>query len=342
MGYVEWLRVRGCLKWVAIVLGVLFLIGVVVRVALVGRQDYISWAFNLKSDPGAKVTETTLPDGTRRTAIDDPAKQVRVVVFDRGWQGKRIEIYDYSEHGSNDLRHPGVVMGSVSENRLPSGHGTVTVVNTNGETDFISYVVNGAFVAFVVATVLGAPFAREGDGHLEIALTKPVSRLRYSIEALGIDALGVVAAFVMTIVFAIAIHAIFEIPHIVFTASDALALVAAILAPIAWYAMLSAATASLRRGYGAVLGFAWPVAGVLLALGYAHPDGNAILTIVHDIAWVLDLFNPLAHINLHHEDIQIGGPPVFGLGYGNQIAVLAVLTILYGALSIWQWRRIEA
>jgi hypothetical protein len=342
MAYVEWLRVRGCLKWVAIVLGVLFLVGVIVRVALIGRQDYLSWAFNLKSDPGAKVSETNLPDGTRRLAIDDPAKQVRVIVYDRGWHGKRIEIYDYSEHGSNELKHVHVTMGSVRENRLPSGRGTLTVINSNGETDFINYVVTAVFAAFVVATVLGAPFAREGDGHLEIALTKPVSRLRYSIQAMAIDALGIVGAFAIAIVFAIAIHAIFEIPHVIFTPSDAPALVAAILAPIAWYAMLAAATASLRRGYGAVLGFAWPVAGVLLALGYARPNGNVILTVVHNIAWVLDLFNPLAHLSLHHQDVQIGGPPVFGMGYGNQIAVLAVLTILYGALSLVQWRRIEA
>lgn len=342
MGYVEWLRVRGCLKWVAIVLGVLLLVGVIVRVALIGRQDYLSWAFNLKSDPGAKVTETTLPDGTRRVAIDDPAKSVRVVVFDRGWQGKRIEIYDYSEHGSSEMKNVHLVMGSVSEQRLPSGRGTFTVINTDGETDFINYVINAAIVAFIVATVLGAPFAREGDGHLEVALTKPVSRLRYSVEVLAIDALGVVAAFFMTIVFAIAIHAIFEIPHIVFTTSDALGLVAAILAPMAWYAMLAAATASLRRAYGAVIGFAWPVAGIVLALGYARPEGNVIVTILHDVAWVLDLFNPLAHITLHHQDVQFGAPEVSGMGYGNQIAILAVLTILYGALCAVQWRRIEA
>lgn len=342
MGYVEWLRVRGCLKWVAIVLGVIFLLAVVVRVALIGRQDYLAWAFNLKSDPGAKVTETSMPDGTRRIAIDDPAKQVRVVVYDRGWQGKRIEIYDYSERGSSDLKDVHVVMGSVSENRLPSGHGTITVIDTNGETDFVNYVVNAAFVAFIVATVLGAPFAREGDGHLEIALTKPASRLRYSIEALAVDALGVVAAFFMTIVFAVAIHALFELPHIVFTSSDALAIVVAILAPIAWYAMLAAATASLRRAYGAVIGFAWPVAGVVLGLGYARPDGNAVLTVVHDIAWVLDLFNPLAHINLHNRGMQFGSPPVFGTGYASQIAVLAGLILLYCILSIVQWRRIEA
>lgn len=342
MGYVEWLRVRGCLKWVAIVLGVLLLVGVIVRVAMVGHQDYLSWAFNLKSDPGAKVNETTLPDGTRRVAIDDPAKQVRVVVFDRGWQGKRIEIYDYSERGSSETKNVHLVMGSVSEHRLPGGRGTFTVVESNGETDFINYVMTGAFVAFIVATVLGAPFAREGDGHLEVALSKPVSRLRYSIEVLAIDAVGVVAAFLMTIVFAIAIHAIFEIPHIVFAASDAFRLVAAILAPIAWYAMLAAATASLRRGYVAVIGFAWPVAGIVLALGYARPDGNVILTILHDIAWVLDLFNPLAHFNLHHGNVEFGGPPVFGLGYGNQIAALAVLILLYCVISIVQWRRIEA
>jgi len=343
MNYVEWLRVRGCLKWTAIVLGVLFLICIVVRIALIGRQSYVGWALNLKADPGSKVTETVLPDGARRTAIDDPSKQVRVVIVDRGWNGKHVEIYDYSENGSHDLRHA-VSMGAVRVSELPSRHGSLTVVDTNGETDFINYIVNGAVVAFIVATVLGAPFARENDGHLEIALTKPASRERSSAAVLATDAGGILAAFVLAIAFAVAVHTLFELPHIAFNARDALALLVGVLAPIAWYSMLAAATASIRRGYGAVLGFAWPVAGIVLVLSLVHPNGNPLFEAVHAIAWVLSFADPLTYTNLHGQVVSVdaAGRATAGFGYTRQVVALAALTLVYGGLSVLQWRRVEA
>jgi hypothetical protein len=343
VAYVEWLRVRGCLKWTAIVLGVFFLICVIVRVALIGHGSYIGWALNLKSDPGSKVTETTLPDGSRRTAIDDPVKQVRVVIVDRGWHGKHIEIYDYSEHGSPDLKRA-ADMGTVHVSGLPSGRGSLTVVDTNGETDFMNYVASGVVVAMIVATILGAPFAREGDGHLEVALTKPTSREQFAASVLGADFAGIAAAYVLAIVFAVAVHTLFEVPHILFTGRDALALLVGILAPAAWYAMLAAATASIRRGYGTVLGFAWPVAGIVLGLSLAQPNGNPIFQAVHAIAWLLSFINPLTYTNIHGQILSVdaSGHVAVGFGYTRQVVALALLTGAYGILSIVQWRRIEA
>ncbi|HZY97932.1 MAG TPA: hypothetical protein VFE36_00020 [Candidatus Baltobacteraceae bacterium] len=343
MGYVEWLRVRGCLKWTALALGALLLLAVVFRLALIGHHSYLSYAFGLESDPGAKVTESALPDGAHRINIDDPAKQVRVVIIDRGWNGKHIEIYDYSGHSSSDAKDS-VDMGTVHVTELPQKRGTLTVVNTNGETDFMNYVLCGLIVAFIVATVLGAPFAREGDGHLEITLTKPVSRERFSALVLGVDMAGIVAAFVAAIVFAVAVHTLFEIPHITFNGRDALALLVGILAPVAWYAMLTAATASMRRGYGAIVGFAWPVAGIVVALSYVHPDGNPVLAAVHAIAWVLSFIDPLTYTNIHGQILSVdaSGQATIGLGYTRQVVALAVLTAVYGALSIVQWKRVEA
>lgn len=343
MTYVEWLRVRGCLKWTIIVLAILFVVAGVLRVALIGHHSYIAWAMNLETDPGAKVKESTLPDGAKRTEIDDPAKQVRVVIDDRGWNGKHIEIYDYTENGSRELKDA-VDMGSVRVKELPSKQGSLTIVDTNGETDFINYVVCGAMVAFIIATILGAPFAREGDGHLEVALTKPISRDRFSATVLGIDMAGILASFAAALAFAILVQSIFELPHIVFASRDALALLVGILAPLAWYSMLAAATASLRRGYGAVLGFAWPVAAIVVGLSIMRPDGNAILTVVHWIGWVLSFIDPLTYTNIRGQIVSADatGHTTVGLGYTRQVIALAILTVVYGALSIVQWRRIEA
>ncbi|MBV8147692.1 MAG: hypothetical protein JO092_01215, partial [Candidatus Eremiobacteraeota bacterium] len=45
MAYVEWLRVRGCLRWTGFVLLGLFLITAVVRIAVFGMQhDVLGWA----------------------------------------------------------------------------------------------------------------------------------------------------------------------------------------------------------------------------------------------------------------------------------------------------------
>jgi len=342
MGYVEWLRVRGCLKWTAIVLGALFLICAIVRVVLIGHQNYLGWALSLESDPGSKVTQTTLPDGAQRTAIDDPLKQVRVVIVDRGSSGKHIEIYDYSERGLTT--RDAMDLGAVHVTELPSKRGSLTVVDTNGETDFINYIVSGALVAFIVATILGAPFAREGDGHLESALTKPLSRDRFSALVLGIDMAGIAAAFAGAIVFAIAVHALFELPHIIFNTRDVLALLVGILAPLAWYAMLTAATASMRRGYGAIIGFAWPVAGIVVALSYLRPEGNPVLTVVHAIAWVFSFIDPLTYTNIHGQILMVdaSGHATVGFGYVGQVIALALLAAVYSVISMVQWRRIEA
>lgn len=347
MNYVEWLRVRGCLKWTVFGLGVLFAIGVIIRLALIGHHDSVDWAYGLEADPGSKVTHAALPDGDKRTVVDNAGKHVHVVIDDYGSHGRHIEIDDYSAPGSSDLKNADLTIhnGNIHESSLPQGRGTRIVIDTgddSDETGLIAYVIFGSLVAFIVATVLGVPLARENDGHLEVALTKPISRDRLSAAIICIDAAGIVAALLVGIVIAIATQSLFMLPHVTFGVRDLLGLGVGIFGPVAWYSMLTAATASMKRGYGAVLGFAWPLAAIVLALSLVQPSGNAVLTVVHGIAWAVSFINPLTYVSLQAGDFHMGGPDVFNLGYGGQTLALVGLSLFYAMLSLVQWRRIEA
>ncbi len=85
---------------------------------------------------------------------------------------------------------------------MESRHGTMTttVIDTNGAVPMLYYMLLADIVALIVATILAAPFAREADGHLEIALTKPISKVRYALGAIGADVVGIVAASFITVV----------------------------------------------------------------------------------------------------------------------------------------------
>jgi hypothetical protein len=342
MAYVEWLRVRGCLRWTGYVLLGLFLITAVVRVAVFGVQhDVLGWASSLQRDPASKVTETTLPDGTHRITVDNSREKVHMVIDDRGLQGKHIEILDRS--GSNLHEHGSVMAGSVDVNELPNGGGTITTVDTNERARFLNFVVCGAVIALIVATILGAPFARENDGHLEISLTKPVSRELLSLQIIGVDVAAIVAAFAGGIIFALAVTAIFAFPRITFDGHDAFAFAAGIAAPVAWYAMLTAATASIKRGYGAILGFAWPVAAIVVGLSLIRPEGNAMLRVVQTVAWALSFIDPVAYMHFGgREVVTVDGQGVVNYSDAFKLVMLVVLAVFYGTLAIAQWRRVEA
>src|SRR5579862_5500015 len=108
MGYVEWLRVRNCLRVVAIVMAVFIVIVGVVRVAYwkeLSSSD--TWISQLKSDPGTKVSQTTLPDGTARVTIDDTSEQT-VATIDTKNGRTVITVKEPADHPRRDH----TVMGS--------------------------------------------------------------------------------------------------------------------------------------------------------------------------------------------------------------------------------------
>lgn len=343
MAYVEWLRVRGCLKWAAYVLGALFLVAVVLRIAAVGVEHNLYGQLNqFKADPGSQVSEAVLPDGTRRTTIYDPVKKVRAVIDDRGWNGKHIVLDDWSPTAKQDLTER-VGSESLGATFEPDRHGRNERIDVtlSGPTPLAPYLVVGFVVALIVATVLGAPFAREGDGHLEVALTKPIGRELFALQTILIDWCALIAAFFGATLLAIAAHALFDLPHITFDRHDALVLVAGIIGPLAWYAMINAATASLKRGYGVMQGLSWPIAAIVVGLSLVSAQGNPFLTLVHDVAWTLSWIDPLRYMHFGSGEVNASGDAA-PLPVEVQVAALSTLAVVYLALAIVQWRRIEA
>src|SRR5581483_2455484 len=136
-----------------------------------------------------------------------------------------------------------------------SHNGTVetTVIDTNGAVPMIYYMGLADLVAILVAIILAAPFAREADGHLEVALTRPISRERYAVGVIFADAVGIIAASLLTVVAFYICQLLFESPSLDFSGVNAKAIAMGLIFPLAWFAMLCAATTWLRRSYIAVL-----------------------------------------------------------------------------------------
>jgi hypothetical protein len=208
----------------------------------------------------------------------------------------------------------------------------------NHEMPFGYFVIFGGVVAAIVATILGAPFARENDGHLEVALTKPVDRTRLAVMTIGVDAAGIVASLAVGTLFGIALHTIFFPPWITFHVADAIAIVSGIISPLAWYAMLAAATSSLRRGYGAILGIAWPIALIVAGLSLVDPNGNSMAALIHGTFWPLSRIDPLVYFHFEASDMKVVADPT----WLPQLTMLAILAAGYGIVAVAQWRRVEA
>ena len=342
MAYVEWLRVRSALKWTAVVLGVLLAIALVIRVAAGGAQhSLMTTMLEHSHDHDSKVSDVIQPDGSRVVTIDNARKQTHVKIVDRGWNGMHVELYE--PHPTSHPYDPEVSDGgSVHVVTVPVGTGSLTIVDTDGTTGFFNFAMGGMLLGLILATILGAPFSRENDGHLEAAFTKPVDRTVLALQTLGIDVAGIAACVALGILFSIVAQSFFELPHVTFGANDAIGTVMAVLLPVAFYAMLTAATASMKRGYGAVIGFAWPVALLVLIFSMIPPGDNMVLSVVHDVAWVLGFINPLNYADINSQAQTVDSYQLIGSAWLRNLPVLALLAVGYSALAVFQWRRVEA
>jgi len=347
MTYVEWLRVRGCLKWMSIVLlcGVaLLLIGRFAFLNLSPHQVLSAIDIHGKSfaefEKSSVVTVTKLPDGATRTVIDNQGEGIHVTIDDRGYWGKHVELIERKAPADAEPQKT-VSMGDLSFTRIPlENGGSKVIVEGNAPEDLAYYFAIATAVALIAATILGAPFARENDGHLELALTKPMARLPLALQTVGVDLAGIAVVFVMAVVFLIVGHTIFEAPNYFYGPADTPALVLGFLTPIAWYAMLCAATTSMKRTYGVVLGIAWPIALIVRGLADANLGSSALALLVHYVATALSWINPLTYLHLGLA-VTINGQPMAAF-YSSALPVLTILALVYGVLAIAQWQRVEA
>lgn len=339
MNYVEWLRVRNCLRTVAIVLGILVAVAVILRISANRYMSSEAWIAHFATHKGAKETHLVLPDGTKRMILDNPKEQTRIVLDDHGYAGRHIVVTEPTKRAHEDKSN--VAIGSIHLVESRDGSMTTTVIDTNGSVPMLYYMALADVVALIVATILAAPLAREIDGHLEVTLTKPCSRLRYALGAIGADAVGILAASVLTIVAFYLCQLLFESPRLDFSGINARAIAMGVALPLAWYAMVCAATTCLNRSYVAVIGFAWPVA-LLIGVLTLIPPSNVVALFVHDVAWTLSRLDPLTYVSIGtpaaEGTISYAGDNTFGWRMSAEV----LFFVVYGAIAVWRWQRVEA
>jgi len=349
MTYVEWLRAGRCLKITAIVLGVLLVLIVALEYTFlnVGSKASLSGVELHTSNgeinarkilDGATTTYSTLL-GTKRTTIVNSAKGVRVTVDDHGYFGKHVEIFERSVKGSEKL----IGIGPVSFQRVAVPGGSMVTIDTNKPEDFAYLAAIATFIALIIATILGAPFARQNDGHLEIALTNPAPRTTLGLGAMLADVAGIAAAWLMTVAMLFLAHVAQNAPNYTYGPRDTEVIVLGFAGVLAWYAMLCAATASMRRAYGVVLGISWPVAALAAVLAKADLGDAPMAQLVHWGATPLSWIDPFTYLHFGPA-FTVNGRPAGSLAVSlqNELPALLILALVYVALAIVQWRRVEA
>ncbi len=181
--------------------------------------------------------------------------------------------------------------------------------------------------------------AKENEGHLELAWTKPFSRELYAAGAMAVDIAAIVISQVAGVAVALLLTLMFFVPNIT-DAGDWTGIALAFLGSIGWYAMLTGLSASLKRGLGMVVGLGWVVAFIVPQIAratvFAH---GTIWHTVHVIFQVISYADPLAYLVFTNRGWQM-----YSLVPTAELAVLslALLSIAYLAAALAQWRRLEA
>lgn len=340
--YAEVLRGMRALRVVGIILGIVLVIAMILRVWLFAEHKPDFFAMNLQSSSTAHVTHKTLADGTIETTIDDPVQRVHAVV------DRRSGYFHMDATVPSDRRMSGGISLGDSSVRVDKKTGMKHIVLTE-DMHGANLPVGVLFaiasvIALVAATMLGGVLAKENDGHLELAWTKPVSRERLALASISTDIATIVLAHLMAIVLIVLVCAMFVWPKFYANSSTPVIVAIALLGPIAWYACLTAFSASLKRGLGMVVGLGWLAA--IVVPGVASGTVNSASDIgrtIHTIFQALAYIDPIAYMSFHG-DFGRGGIAFHTAGgsLGFSASMLAVLSIVYIALAVLQWRRVEA
>jgi hypothetical protein len=339
--YVEWLRVKSTLIRAAIVLGAIVAFAIVARICLMlyGPVDAVSYARSLQNDPGSHVVTRTLPGGATETTIDT-SQGIRAVITDLGHGHKTVHII---ADGNLPPRHL-AIYGEGNMRHTQNGSHSDTYVETeeNGTEGMAADFGVAGIAALIVGMMLAGCFARENDGHLEIALTRPISRSALALRMMLVDTAGVVAAWVMGVI-------TFELVHLIFfgffgfgiNGRDVLLAIVVVLGALAWYAVLCCATASLKRNRGIILGTAW-VAGIFIPV-LAQLDSNMAppFLVLKAIATPLSWIDPFTYARVTIAPSSMATTSHV-YPYAVEIPILIALTLVYAVCAILQWRRVEA
>lgn len=208
--------------------------------------------------------------------------------------------------------------------------------NDIGPISFVTlFGIAALFAGGMMATVFGTTLARENDGHLELAWTKPHSRTEYATSAMLVNAAGIMVFVLMGFVFLV-LNLDPMGQHVTWNLSPSAAndILRFALFPLAWYGVIVALSARLRGG-GLVQGLIWPVTIVLLVLSQIPFQPW------HGLFAALNVVNPLSYIGYKdHSFSMLAGPSVNPATFA--VLGLAVLAVGGWAFATAQWRRVEA
>lgn len=200
-----------------------------------------------------------------------------------------------------------------------------------------AFVGAGALVASIVATILACGLSRENSGHLALAWTKPASRDRLAGLMFLVDLGAIYVAFALGVGFGFALLGIFGLTGYVHTDSATTDFVLrSLLAPLAWYGVTRAATASMRAGVGWIAATIWIGGSIVVGLDQSHILGGVFGFIVS----ALDKINPMYYFQLSFDDQGHNKTMVQSMAAG--IAGLSALAVVGYAAALAQWRRLEA
>lgn len=332
--YVEFLRAARALRIVGIILGLMFIAGVIARVSIGGSFVVDDVATALERSPTAHVTRTQLPNGDTHVVVDDPKKNVHAVIDHHGGSAT-VSVVEMRGAGARGPRHETVTRVFSSSDTSHALRSGVSGVNFFWEGLLWATIPLG----LLVATLLAGPLAKENHGHLELAWTKPVSRERYALAAGAVDAGAIVLAQVAAVVMALLVAVMWGIPRIGFEPGGVVKIGIALVAPIAWYACLTALSASMKRGPGAVLGIGWVVAIVAPVIAGGTENASwAVARMIHVVSAALSYIDPLTYVWFQGAD----SVAALARAESKALVVLAAMAVVYLALAVVQWRRVEA
>lgn len=337
--FVEYGRASRALKIALILLGILFAIAVILRASLHDRSNLQATIVN---SPTAHVTKTTLANGDVRTVVDDPARQTHAVIVTT--PSGAIDLDATQPKSAQADRHMDLVMGSSSISQT-NEHGMVhTRMRYRSETP--RYDLGVLFLmtipmGLIVASMLGGVLSKENDGHLELAWTKPVSRERYALAAIGVDAAAIVLSQLLTIAVTLLATLMFFVPHFHYEQQVGWHILYSLAGPLAWYAVITAASASLKRGPGMIIGLGWVVALIVPSVAGALHGAAGVNSVA---AWFYAIFNGLSYIDpIAYLSFNGGRHGVtLMISVAQSSWALCALVVGYVALAVLQWRRVEA
>jgi hypothetical protein len=332
--FVEYARAKRALVIALVLLGLFLLAAIILRISVHDSH----WQATLQNSPTAHVTSTTLADGSTRTVVDDPAKQTHAVIVKRK---NGVVDMDVIEPRGSKRHHADFVMGMTNVNQNVQGnklHTTIHYVPEVPKFDLGTCFLITMVIGLITASILGGVLAKENDGHLELAWTKPVSREGYALSSIAVDALALIASQLLAMAVLLLAMLMFFVPKFTYGPNFVWAILLAFAVPIAWYALVTAASASLKRGPGVVIGLGW-VAAVVIPGVAAALQGVAALNPI--AAWFYAIFrglsyiDPISYLSIHRDQTTI-------MPFPASVGVMCALIVGYIALAVAQWRRVEA